>query len=132
MYWIPSSRSMRFSYFLLQPFLILVLHFVVLKLSGEPGGSVGMVPLLAIYAITFQMAIVLFLYLIVGVLLRYRNSFIWIGAGAFVFELATIEMMGTTSLMGLFQQGTDRVINLSFLLPNILATTIMLLVAAKF
>lgn len=122
---------MRFSYFLLQSFLILVLHFVVLKLSGEPGGSVGMVPLLAMHALAIQLAVLLFLYLIVGVLLKYRNSFIWIGTGAFVFELAAIVVNGETSFMGFFQQGTDRVVNLSFLLPNVIATIVTLLVTRK-
>jgi len=131
MYLIPSAQPMRFSYFLLQSFLILVLHFVVLKLSGEPGGSVGMVPLLAMYALAIQLAVLLFLYLIVAVLLKYRNRLIWIGAGAVVFELATIVLNGETSLMGFFQQGTDRVVNLSFLLPNVLATIITLLVTMK-
>lgn len=90
-----------------------------------------MVPLLAIHAIAIQMTVMLFLYLIVGVLLNYRNSFIWIGAGAFVFELATILVNGESSLTAFCQQGTDRLINLSFLLPNIWAAILMLVLATK-
>ena len=90
-----------------------------------------MVPLLAIYAIAIQMAVLLFLYLIVGVLLKYRNRLMWIVTGAIVFELAIILVNGQTSLMFLFEQGTDRIVNLSFLLPNVLATTITLLLTTK-
>lgn len=90
-----------------------------------------MVPLVAIYAIAIQMVVLLFLYLIVGVLLKYRNRLMWIVTGAIVFELMIIALAGETSFMFLFQQGTDRIVNLSFLLPNVLATIITLLVATK-
>lgn len=131
MHRITSAKPIGFIHFLLQPFLILLLHFAVIIFSGEPGGSVGMVPLLAIYAIAIQMAVLLFLYLIVGVLLKHRNKLMWIVTGAIVFELAIILVNGETSLMFLLEQGTDRIVNLSFLLPNVLATIITLLVTMK-
>lgn len=90
-----------------------------------------MVPLLLIYALAIQLAVLLFLYLIIAVLVRYRSRVIWIWAGAFVFELAAMRINGETSLRFLFEQGTDRVINLSFLLPNVLATFITLLLTTK-
>lgn len=131
MHRITSAQPIRFIHFLLQPFLILLLHFAVILFSGEPGGSVGMIPLLAVYAIAIHMAALLFLYLIVGVLLKYRNRPLWIVTGAIVFELAIILVNEETSLMFLFAQGTDRVVNLSFLLPNMLATIITLLATTK-
>ena len=131
MYRITSAKPIRFIHFLLQPFLILLLHFAVIISSGEPGGSVGMVPLPAIYAIAIQMAVLLFLYLILGVLLKYRNRLMWIVTGAIVFELAIIVLIGESSFMFLFEQGTDRIVNLSFLLPNVLATITTLLVTTK-
>ncbi|RYE00368.1 MAG: hypothetical protein EOP54_00250 [Sphingobacteriales bacterium] len=77
------------------------------------------------------MGVLLFLYLIAGVLLNYRSRLVWIGTAAIVFELAIIVVNGETSFMGFLQQGTDRLVNMSFLLPNILATSFTLWVAKK-
>ncbi|OJV50437.1 MAG: hypothetical protein BGO31_13810 [Bacteroidetes bacterium 43-16] len=123
---------MRFSYFLLQSFLILVLHFYILNLSGGTGGQIGMVPFFVIYGIAMQLLVLLFLYLIIGLLCHYKNKIMWIAAAAIIFELAIILLTGESSIMGVFKRGIDRWESMSFLIPNLIATTITLLIARAF
>lgn len=125
-------KPMRFSYFLLQSFLILVLHFFTLKLSGGSGGEIGMVPFFVIYGIAIQLLVLLFLYLIIGLLCHYKNKIVWIGAAAIIFELAIILLTGESSIMAMMKQGIDRWESLSFLIPNLIATAITLLISGAF